>query len=282
MKGSLYILYSILTNGSVPQSFIGARWLVLMLKLAPKSAKRNLALRVLGLSPHYFLPYFDPNYEKLSHKQFLEAEFERNVKGREKIYREILGHFLRSEDTVLDYGCGPGFLARAAAPHVREIYALDISRGALECAKILNGAENINYLCALNGEKEQIKDNSLDAIYSFAVIQHVTDEVLREILAFCFKKLKSAGRLILQVQLEESGWRTEKEWKNDKSLAGKIKYSQGLHCFARTADEVSKMVSEAGFQNIEFKNVSEMVTEDFDDICRTQILLARKQSTVST
>lgn len=276
MKGSLYILYSFLTNGSAPQSFIGARWLTALLRNAPASTKRGLALRVLGLSPHYFLTYVNPDYKKLSYKQFLEAEFDRNTKGREKIYREILQGFLKNDDVVLDYGCGPGFLARAVAPNVQQVYGLDISRGALECAKILNGAENINYVCALNGEKEQVKAASLDAIYSFAVIQHVSDEILKEILAFCFQKLKSGGRLVLQVQLEEAGWRTEEEWKTDKSLAGRVKYSQGLHCFARTAESVNQMVTAAGFQNIEFKNVREMVAEDFDDIWRTQILLADK------
>ena len=276
MKGSLYIFYSFLTNGSVPQSFIGAKWITTILRNAPGSLKKPLALRVLGLSPHYFLSYLDPSYDKLSNKQFLEAEFARNRRGREIISREILQKFVAPDDAVLDYGCGPGFLARAVAPHVGQVYAIDISRGALECAKILNGADNIKYLYALNDEKEQIADESLDAVYSFAVIQHVTDEVLREILAFCFRKLKSGGRLILQVQLEESGWRTEEEWKSDKSLAGRVRLSQGLNCFARTAETISAMVSEACFRDIEFKNVSEMVSENFDDICRTQILLANK------
>ncbi|MEP6925056.1 MAG: class I SAM-dependent methyltransferase [Pyrinomonadaceae bacterium] len=247
-----------------------------MLRRAPASFKRPLALRVLGLSPHYFLPYFDPAYDKLSHRQFLEAEFARNRKGREKISREILQRFVSANDTVLDYGCGPGFLAHAVAPHVRQVYALDISRGALECAKILNGADNIKYLFALNEEKERIADESLDVVYSFAVIQHVTDEILREILAFCFRKLRSGGKLVLQVQLEETGWRTEEQWNADKSLAGRVRLSQGLHCFARTAETVGEIVTKSGFSSIEFKNVSEMVAEDFDDICRTQILLAIK------
>lgn len=276
IRNHFYLLHSFLTKGSAPQSFIGARWLVALLKNAPKSAKRGLALRVLGLSPHYFLPYFNPDYDKLPYKKFLEAEFERNRKGREKIEREVLGQFLKPADTVLDYGCGPGFLARAVAPNVEKVFALDISRGALECAKILNNAENINYVFALNGEREQIKNDSLDAIYSFAVIQHVSDEVLQGILEFCFAKLKTGGKIILQIQLEEAGWRTEDEWKNDKTLAGKLKYSQGLHCFARTAEVIQTMVEKAGFKSVEFRNVSEMVAEDFDDICRTQILLAKK------
>lgn len=274
MKVPFYIIYSFFTNGSAPQSFIGAGWIVALLRNAPKSVKRKLALQVLGLSPHYFLEYFDPNYAKMSHGVFLEAEFERNVKGREKIYREILAPFLKTEDKVLDYGCGPGFLARAVAPHVKQVDALDISRGVLECAKILNGAPNINYLCALNDEKKQVSE--VDVIYSFAVIQHVTDTVFKDILEFCFQKLKPGGKIVLQVQLPEENWRTEEEWKQDATVVGKIKYAQGLHCFARTADEIEKMVAAANFKNIEFKNVSEMVSEDFDDICRTQLLLASK------
>lgn len=277
MKNSLYVFYSFLTNGSAPQSFIGARWLTALLRNAPSNIKKSLALQVLGLSPHYFLPSADTAYDKLSRKQFLEAEFERNRRGREKIFSEILQRFVNSNNSVLDYGCGPGFLAHAAAPHVRQVYALDISRGALECAKILNGADNIKYLFALNEEKEIIADASLDAVYSFAVIQHVTDEVLKDILEFCFQKLKPRGKLILQVQLEETSWRTEEEWKADKSIAGRVRLSQGLNCFARTAEKISDFVTTTGFSEIEFKNISEMVTENFDDICHTQLLLAQKQ-----
>lgn len=276
MKNSLYVFYSFLTNGSAPQSFIGAWWLVTLLRNAPTYFKRSLALNVLGLSPHYFFPQFDSAYSNLTHKQFLEAEFERNRGGRERIFREILREFISNNDTVLDYGCGPGFLARAVSPHVQQIYALDISRGVLECAKILNNADNIKYLFVLNDEKELISDESLDVVYSFALVQHVTDEVLKDILAFCFRKLKSRGSLILQIQLKASGWRTEEEWKADKSLAGRVRLSQGLNCFARTAENANKLVTNAGFGEIELKSINEMVTESFDDICLTQLLIAKK------
>jgi 2-polyprenyl-3-methyl-5-hydroxy-6-metoxy-1,4-benzoquinol methylase len=278
MKGSLYVLYSFLTNGPAPQTFIGAYWITALLRIAPGPLKRSLALHILALSPHYF--YLgnseNPENKDLSHRQFLESEIERNTKDRERIYREILAGFLGPEDVVLDYGCGPGFLARAAAPHVKQVYALDISRGAIECAKILNSADNITYIYGLSDEKDTIKDSSVDAVYSFAVIQHVTDEILSDILAFCLRKLKPGGKLIFQVQLEDKAWRSEEEWKNDRSLKGRIRYSQGLHGFSRTAESLTETTAAAGFQNVEIKNISEMVSGNFDDICRTHLLLAKK------
>ncbi len=37
-------------------------------------------------------------------------------------------------------------MAKAVSDRVSKVYALDVSRGVLECAKVLNGGKNLHYL----------------------------------------------------------------------------------------------------------------------------------------
>lgn len=57
---------------------------------------------------------------------------------------------LRSNDSLLDVGCGPGTIAVLAAAHVSQVYGLDYSRGMLEKLKenaLYYNTHNIKTLC---------------------------------------------------------------------------------------------------------------------------------------
>ena len=125
-----------LTLGKEPQTFLGAKWIQTFLDKIPESKKRIWALRILSLSPHYFINPDKPEYRNLSSDEYLEAVFADCVSSRVKIFEHILKNHLSERQTVLDYGCGPGFLAGVVAPNVNKIYACDISTGALACARI--------------------------------------------------------------------------------------------------------------------------------------------------
>ncbi|CAN5706055.1 hypothetical protein BH24ACI3_BH24ACI3_06090 [soil metagenome] len=221
-------------RGKESQDFLSAAWIRLLLDHASASKKRLWALRILALSPHYFLDRKDPKYAGLSNDEYLEATFASLTESRERIYQKILKPYLGPNDVVIDYGAGPGFLARATAPHVNKIYAVDISKGAVACAKIVNPHESIEYLVADQDGLDTIPDGQIDAVYSFAVIQHLTDQTFVHVLDTCRQKLKPNGRLILHIQLTDEIWTTEAEWKAGTSLKDKIKYDYGLHCFGRT------------------------------------------------
>ena len=137
---------ALLTSGRDNQAFIGARWLVVLLRITPRSRRRSLALRILAVSPHYFYRNQRPEYAGMPSRRFLESEFERNRSTREQIASQILLSYLKPDDQVLDIGCGPGFLAKAVSRHVKVVYACDISLGVLECASILNDGPNIRYI----------------------------------------------------------------------------------------------------------------------------------------
>ena len=265
-----------LTLGSQPQAFLGAKWVEHALKRAPGSKKRLWALRLLSLSPHYFLDPDDPRYAGMSNAEYLEAAFRTGAESRQKIYDQIIKQYFNADDRVLDYGCGPGFLSAVVAKQVKTIYAADISTGALACARVLNAAPNLHYILADDAGLGEIGDGSLDVVFSFAVVQHLSDEVLEHVLDTCWQKLKSGGKLILHTQLLGGEWRSEDEWKNDRSVQGRLKFRYGLHCFGRTEESHRQMLEKQGFEQIEFKNIADIVTEKFDDVCDQSLFTAIK------
>jgi SAM-dependent methyltransferase len=162
------------------------------------------------------------------------------------------------------------------AKSVRWVYACDLSLGALACARVLNSADNVEYLTADESGFGKIADASLHVVCSFAVIQHVTDEGLEQILAICARKLKPGGRLVWQVQLEGANWRSEREWRADDSLVGKVKFRYALHCFARTEAQFAEALMRHGFTHPVIVPIAQQVKERFDDVCEQHLLAAER------
>jgi SAM-dependent methyltransferase len=268
------LVTAVVTNGSADQSFIGARWLVFLLRVAPRPFKRPLALRILAISPHYF--YRRPEYNGISKKEFLEAEYERNRSTRERIIRQVLAPHLRPADQVLDIGCGPGFLARAVSPRVQRIFACDISQGVLECARVINGAANINYIYSGESGFAQIEDSSLNLAYSFAVFQHVRESIIQSLFAVASQKLRPGGQCVFQVQLDDGKWKSEQAWDDDKSVANRLRLKYGMNFFPRTAAFFQELAAKTGFTVEAIRPLSELLDEPFDDVYYQHLLVLRK------
>lgn len=251
--------------GKEPQNFLGARWVPAFLNRVSASKKRKWALRILGLSPHYFFDRDNPKYDQFSTDEFLEKAFANNTESRKEIYEKVLKDHLEPDFTVLEYGCGPGFVAKAVSPHVKKVFACDISIGALACAEIVNRSENIEYILADQNGLSVIEDGQIDAAYSFALVQHLTDEVFEVVLRNCHRKLKKGGNLIFHIQLEDDVWKTEDEWKTDGSIAGKLKYSYGLHCFGRSKERHLELVEKHGFSCVEFESLKRLGNDNSSD-----------------
>lgn len=276
MKKILNIAKWGMTLGAEPQTFLGAKWIKKVLDRTAASKKRIWALRLLSLSPHYFLRPDDPELNGLSDDEHLEKGFQLSLNSRVRIYELIFKSHLRSDDILIDYGCGPGFLAKITSPHVKKIYACDISQGALACASVLNCGENIEYVLATKEGLREIADESVDAVVSFAVIQHLSDEIFEVVLDNCRQKLKPGGRLLLHIQMLNDLWKTEDDWKNDTSIKGRLKFRYGLHCFGRTEEDHVKLVAKHGFENIKIEDLANMVPDDLDAVRSQGLLTATK------
>ena len=274
MKPEAYfdLALTALTRGRDDQSFLDARWIAALLRRAPSRVRRRLALSILSLSPHYF--YREPAYEGLSHADFTEREFERNLASRARLGRLILGPYLQPHHLVLDYGCGPGFLVRHVAGLVHTVYGVDISRGVLECARVINSAPNASFVHT--ARMATIGDATIDLAYSVAVAQHLTDSVLARALESIRTKLKPGGRLLLHIVIDAEGWRTEEEWRRDVSIAGRLKLQYGLNCFTRSERRVRDMLETAGFSSIVVRPMRDICPTPFDDVCTQHLVCATR------
>lgn len=263
-------------SGRSPQAFLDAAWVRSLLDRLPAARRRRWALRLLSLSPHYFFRQDGGPGDLLSFDRSLENEFERNVSSRRKICEQLLGRHLTGDSVIVDYGCGPGFLAKAMAPRVGRVYACDISSGVLACARALNAHERVTYLEANPVGMNAIPDESVDVVASIAVVQHVTDEVLVGILELCLQKLKPGGRIVLHAQMRNAVWRSEAEWRADRTVRGRARFRYGLHCFGRDEESLRGIVSRCGFTDVKIAPIRDLVEDDFDDVCRQHLLTAEK------
>lgn len=230
-----------------PQNFLGANWVPILLRHVPSRFRTAAALRLVSLSPHYFFTR-DPR-----------AEDTRSRLQREAIVDQLLAPFLRPDMVVMDYGSGPGYMAAAVARRVRRVEAVDVSRGVLACAQVLNAAPNIIYETP---DQARTRTERVDLAYSFAVIQHLTDDVLQSVLVMLRQRVKPHGTLILHFALPTEGWRTEAQWRNDLSVQGRARMRFGLNCFGRGTEHVQELVSDAGFSVIRVEPLADRTDAD--------------------
>ncbi len=244
------------------QNFLGARWVPAILAVTPVRRRPQMALRLLALSPHYFQPG----------ERDRDAAAERNRRSRQTLAQDLLGRYLRTDDDVLDVGCGPGYLAAAVAPRVHAVTALDVSRGVLACARVLNPAPNLEYLTV---EEFRRTGRDVDVVYSIAVVQHLTDEVFARALRDWHAALRPGGRLLVHVVVDDPAWRTEAQWRAERGLAGRAKMRFALNCFGRSSEQVRRIATDAGFGELDLVPLSAMVDVD-DDVVGQHLLVGRR------
>ena len=143
----------------------------------------------------------------------------------------------------------------------------------LACARALNGRPNITYQtpAEFGARGEQV-----DLAYSFAMVQHLSTEILEQVLAQLAAAVRPGGVLLLHFATAENGYRTEAQWRADSSLSGRIRLRYGLNCFARTPAEMTGLMAEAGFGEIEVRPLRALIGNAADDIADQQLLVARR------
>lgn len=106
---------------------------------------------------------------------------------------------LDTDQTVIDMGCGTGAFAVHAAKHSRKVYAVDVSKAMLRCARRKAKKaklDNIEFNRAGFLTYEH-KAEPVDAIVSTAVLHHLPDFWKLTGLRRLARMLKTGGRLYL-------------------------------------------------------------------------------------
>ncbi len=112
--------------------------------------------------------------------------------------RDVLEPYLAPEQDLLDVGCGPGYLARAVAGRVWSVEAVDLSRGVLACARVLNHAVNIDYRTPREffGSGRRV-----DIAVSLTLATQLDDEDLSALLTSVWTSLRPGGCLVLRASV---------------------------------------------------------------------------------
>lgn len=248
------------------QNFLGAKWVEHLVDGSPPAVRARVAMRILALSPHYF------------YDRDVRAEAERNRVSRIAIADALIAPHLTGEMRVLDYGCGPGYMAHAVAGRVRQVDAVDISRGVLACAKAINGRPNIRYLTLGEFCRRRRAADAADLAYSFAVIQHLNKQALVDMLNVLAGSVRPDGLALLHfVVPDQRSWRSEEQWLASRTFANRAKLRYGLNCFARTEREMTEIVSKSGFTDIAIRPLTGTITIPGDDDIPAQHLLTARR-----
>lgn len=86
----------------------------------------------------------------------------------EEIFKKLLLKYSEKDKSVLDLGCADGRFTVVIAPHFKNVVAIDLSKGMLKAAKLLQKekeARNINFE-EINAFDTPFLNNSFDIIYS--------------------------------------------------------------------------------------------------------------------
>jgi len=255
-------------------AFLDRAWVPWLFRICPKRKRAALALRLLSFSPHYWIYQWTNKYPReYGRSDILWHEHRRNADSRKEICAKLLVRYLSSEMTVLDFGCGPGFLARQVSAHVSKAIGSDVSRGVIACAKQLNPAPNLSYVRNGLSTLHNIQDSSLDLVYSFAVFQHLRK---KQTLAFFkeFHRVLRPGAVgvchtILKNPREAQEYNPS-GWVGKRIMLRMVYYSE---------HEVRALLAKAGFIDVQVNSISNLTDID-DDIGSEQLVTFRRAAAV--
>ena len=173
--------------------------------------------------------------------------FENRFRGaREDIlYRckEYLGYLdLSSVKTALDLGCGRGEWVELLQEHQIKAYGIDLNFVMTQEAKKY-GVKNIEAIDAFEFLKKQ-KDNSIDLITGFHIIEHIKFEKLLVLLNEIKRVLSPNGKVLLETPNPEN-----------LLVAAFTFYKDPTHLNPLPSEVVSFMLEYIGFENVVVKNL---------------------------
>lgn len=105
-------------------------------------------------------------------------------------------------DSVLDFGCGVGRLARAFRTYFQNYHGVDVSESMISKANELNASlAQTSFILNKEENLRIFSEAEFDLVYSFAVLQHIPKKsTVKAYIAEFVRVLKPEGLLVFQLQ----------------------------------------------------------------------------------
>ncbi len=110
---------------------------------------------------------------------------------RDNLLMDLVFKNIKKGSLVMDFGCNYGHAVKLLGDKGYESFGVDVSREAVNYGRSIN----INDI-SLISEKD-IQNNSLDAVISMDVLEHIDND--KETLEYIWSKLKPGGLMIVTV-----------------------------------------------------------------------------------
>lgn len=175
-----------------------------------------------------------------------EDKFHEDAEDTADILRETVG--LRSDDIVLEIGCGVGRVGRVLAPFVKEWIGCDVSANMLRFAgRRLLGLENIRLLEVSGYDLQPVRDASVDVVYTTVVFMHLEEWDRYNYVLEAKRILKPGGRFYCDnVDLASpAGWDV---FVNSHGYRGADRPAYISKC--STKPEIETFLTRAGFAGV--------------------------------
>jgi len=110
-----------------------------------------------------------------------------------------IGYVPDRDGTALDFGCGVGRLTQALGRYFESCVGIDISRGMVHLAQLLNQLPHCRYL-EICETPLPLPADAFSFIYSNIVLQHIPPRFAKKYLRELIRVLKPGGLLVFGVQ----------------------------------------------------------------------------------
>jgi len=150
--------------------------------------------------------------------------------------------YIQKNDNVLDIACGTGYGSRIIKDETElfKITGVDISQSAVDFCNVMYKNQGLEFISGNALNNALFEENTYDKIISFETLEHVSELDLKDLLANYLKWLKQGGKLICSTPNEAVC-----HFMLDEKTA------RPYHHKHYYAEELVKIVKEAGFKNIE-------------------------------